>query len=131
MFSCVQWGPLHPYNSYVNNTEQTGRWHLNTGDVLQAGEFPSDGDADAAPVRIAIAADWAAGTRESDYVQQVMMVGNGTAFNPHWTLHVGDVSSRVATTQRVSCCSVRCRSQLAASLRSLHVRSTTSATPML
>jgi hypothetical protein len=86
-FILHHWGALHPFLDYTQSTTQTGRWHLNTGAVLQKG-IPTDGDD---VVRIAVAADWGAGTLESDYVQKVMMVGNGTAFNPHWTIHVGDI----------------------------------------
>jgi hypothetical protein len=83
------WGSLYPYPDYTKSTTQTGRWHLNTGAVLQPGEtFGPESDA---PIRIAIAADWGSGTLESDYVQKVMMNGNGTAFDPEWTLHLGDI----------------------------------------
>jgi hypothetical protein len=86
------WGPMHPYPSYKDDVPgQTGRWHLNTGAVLQRGQaFDRRVDA-ASPVRIGVAADWAAGTLEADCVQSAMMASNGTSFDPHWTLHVGDI----------------------------------------
>jgi len=84
------WGPIPEYLSYENNPSgQTGRWHLNTGAILKGStSFGPESDEE---VRIGIVADWAAGTREADYVQQVMMNGNGVAYNPQWTIHVGDI----------------------------------------
>jgi len=38
-------------------------------------------------IRIGMAADWGAGTREADYVQQLMVKD----YHPHYTLHLGDI----------------------------------------
>jgi len=84
------WGPVHEYPAYGVDAPGTGRWHLNTGAMLQRGDS-FDPWKDGERVRLAVAADWGAGTVESDSVQAVMMNGNGTAYNPHWTLHIGDI----------------------------------------
>lgn len=87
------WGKLHPYTSY-NTTADTGVYEMATGNVVPPGtryrrsrtrvqsESPQYGE-----VRIALAADWAAGTLESEVVAQQMVAG----FDPHYTLHLGDV----------------------------------------
>lgn len=95
VFGWVEWlfrehfGPLRPFPDYNTSTTQTGRWHLNTGEVLQ--EDATFGKESDEPVRIALASDWASGTLESDYVQKVMLRSNDTDFDPHWTLHLGDI----------------------------------------
>jgi hypothetical protein len=84
-FLLHHWGSLHAYLDY-SDSPQTGRWHLNTGEILTPeSRFGSESDSE---VKLAIAADWGAGTMESDFVQQAMMTSAG---NAQWTLHIGDI----------------------------------------
>lgn len=87
-FLKYHWGPLHPFPVY--SQDETGLFHLNTGAQipLNSAEYYADRD-DYEEVRIAIAADWGAGTLEADYIGQTMIDSDG--FNPDWTIHLGDV----------------------------------------
>lgn len=93
-FLLNHWGPLHPYTTY-NTSEDSGVYDMQTGNTIPANSpYPNlakkvslRGSASLEPVRIALAADWGAGTFESDLVAQQMMAG----FDPHYTVHIGDV----------------------------------------
>lgn len=63
----------------------TGRFDASTGALLRKGQRPSK---QTGPLHMTLAADWASGTVESDYVGQLMAREDGV---PHWTLHAGDV----------------------------------------
>jgi Calcineurin-like phosphoesterase len=81
-------GPPMPFQTY-NNTGESGIYHMNSATALKyTGESRKRSDLhDDGEIRIGISADWASGTRESDYVAQLMMKG----FDPHHTIHVGDI----------------------------------------
>lgn len=82
-----------PVNQLINNPIQ--------------GIYEIKGDDEKSEIRVGIAGDWAAGTQESDLVQAAMMglrtiperllenipdeKDPDSAFNPHYTLHCGDV----------------------------------------
>lgn len=82
------WGAIHPFNTY-QDTNLTGIYHLDTGVALQATQQIPAGfkRQSGSEIRIGLSADWGAGTRESDYVVQLMT----NDFNPHYNIHLGDV----------------------------------------
>lgn len=62
---------------------QSARYNAATGEMLQSGQPPP---AAGRPVRIGIAADWGAGTKESAAVAALL-----STFNSDHTVHMGDV----------------------------------------
>jgi hypothetical protein len=85
-FIATHWGPMHPFPVWSNIRTDTGIFHINTGEALAtSGVLPSLSDDDA-EVRIALTADWGAGTRESDIVAKLML----DKFAAHYTFHLGD-----------------------------------------
>lgn len=100
-FVKYHWGPMHPFNTY-QDTDETGIYHLDTGVALEfTGQTPAGFKREkAVPIKMAMAADWGSGTRESDYVAQLMIKD----FNPHYTVHIGDVYTVGAPEQIASNC---------------------------
>ncbi|MFI5311204.1 MAG: metallophosphoesterase [Gemmatimonadales bacterium] len=79
----------HPFATYDGATDK-GVYALG-GDAAAAGaaagaEAAASAGAAAGAIRMSIAGDWASGTAESYRVAQQMR-----AFNPHFTIHLGDV----------------------------------------
>ena len=96
-FIQFHWGKLHPFLSYSldsldssQNNKDTGIYSLSTGKMLSLNRL-TDGSfdfiTDLEPVRLALSADWGSGTREADYVQQLMFKD----FMPDYTIHLGDI----------------------------------------
>lgn len=77
-------GPLHPFLTYSGSN--TGIYSMQTGEEKVKGKPLLHAPADE-PIRMAMTADFGAGTREADYVSQLMVKD----FQPHFTLHGGDV----------------------------------------
>eukprot|EP00013_Stygamoeba_regulata_P015459 CAMPEP_0177669184 /NCGR_PEP_ID=MMETSP0447-20121125/23281_1 /TAXON_ID=0 /ORGANISM="Stygamoeba regulata, Strain BSH-02190019" /LENGTH=553 /DNA_ID=CAMNT_0019175985 /DNA_START=190 /DNA_END=1851 /DNA_ORIENTATION=- len=84
IFVTHHWGKLHKFPAW-KDFNQTGLFHLSTGQQLSHTGQPSGSDDD--EVRIALTSDWGAGTYEAAIVATQMT----EKFSPHWTLHIGDV----------------------------------------
>lgn len=95
-FIANHWGKLADFPSYSGQPNDTGVFHLNSGQQYSGDrnhKFPGGDDGE---VRVAIASDWGAGTREADYVARLMVKD----FDPHYTLHLGDIYT-VSTVDQV------------------------------
>lgn len=82
-FVTHHWGARPAYPAWSN---RTGVFHLGSGAALPGTGRGYTRVDDAAPVRLAVAGDWASGTREADYVAQRIAAGR-----PDHTVHLGDV----------------------------------------
>lgn len=82
------WGSLPNYADYAYTHPHTGIFSLMDGHQ-ETNAFPVEPiePSDLMPIRIGLAADWAAGTRESALVVQNMMRN----FHAEYTIHLGDV----------------------------------------
>jgi hypothetical protein len=78
-------GPIHPFLTYKG--PDTGIYSLQTGEQKMKGSQLKHDSHDDSPIRVSLTADFGAGTREAAYVSQLMIKD----FNPHFTLHGGDV----------------------------------------
>lgn len=87
-FVTNHFGEMHEFNTYKNQPNDTGIYHLDTGLPLsRTGERPVGSSSSSGPVNIAMTADWGSGTQESAYVAD-LMVSN---FSADYTIHLGDV----------------------------------------
>lgn len=96
-FALHHFGTMHPFPTYSNVDTDTGIYDLDKGMALTQAEYQAQAhrstSSSSTPIRIALVADWGAGTLEADLVSHLIMSRSNLSdvFDPHYTIHIGDV----------------------------------------
>jgi len=88
-FLLSHFGDIHPFPTYKNSS---GRYHLNSGTPIPSEFTQHDvrqhfSQKSGETIKISIAADFGAGTKETDILSRLLVEG----YDPHYTIHLGDV----------------------------------------